>query len=171
MESEASSGTETHDRVSLETCEPRTNNRDNSLTDDSRDNSLTDDFSDEESICRSPAKSPKKAVRKLQLPRNGSAVSGASGPAVEDCSLQQQLNHLPTDADFQFKEPKFRKKKFIFHPFKRTADNTTCIPDPSQVVFDVINHCVVWGKSHECLFYVQKSSLKKLRRMFVLRFL
>jgi predicted nicotinamide N-methyase len=43
---------------------------------------------------------------------------------------------LPTDADFQFKEPKFRKKKFIFHPFKRAADDS-CIPDPTEAPVEV----------------------------------
>jgi hypothetical protein len=97
-----------------------------SLQDESRDNSLTDDFSDEEDICRSPAKSPKKSIRNL-VPRNGPSGSHTAG----DGNSVQQLN-LPTDADFQFKEPKFRKKKFIFHPFKRAADDS-CIPDPSEV--------------------------------------
>jgi hypothetical protein len=102
---------------------------------DSRDNSLTDDFSDEESICRSPTKSPKKAVRKLlqrkdlavskSVTPDGSTVACGSDPGV-------QANLLPTDADFQFKEPKFRKKKFIFHPFTRAADNS-CVPDPEKV--------------------------------------
>jgi hypothetical protein len=95
------------------------------------DSSLTDDFSDEESICRSPAKSPKKAVRKLAQ-RNVSTP-----PSSEQCDAEKIGEYsgelkLPTDADFQFKEPKFRKKKFIFHPFKRAEDHS-CIPDPAQV--------------------------------------
>lgn len=92
--------------------------------DSSRDNSsLADDLSDEESICRSPARSPQKAARK------------AVGPPRIPTEERQELN-LPTDADFQFKEPRFRKKKFIFHPFRRAADNT-CIPDPTKVPVEV----------------------------------
>ena len=104
---------------------------DTSLSRYSQDSSLTDDFSDEESICRSPAKSPTKksaAVRKLVQRQDPAAAEKAAAAAEQS----QPPILLPTDADFQFKEPKFRKKKFIFHPFTRTADNT-CVPDPTQV--------------------------------------
>jgi hypothetical protein len=101
---------------------------------DSRDNSLTDDFSDEESICRSPTKSPKKAVRKLLQRKDLAVLSVSPDGATVACGSDPgvQANLLPTDADFQFKEPKFRKKKFIFHPFTRAADNS-CVPDPEKV--------------------------------------
>ena len=39
---------------------------------------------------------------------------------------------LPPEQAFVFKEPKFRKKKFIFHPFKRNSEND-CVPDSSKV--------------------------------------
>ena len=133
MEPEKTSGAfGSDDLVSLKS--PGAGHRDIGDGGDSRENSLTDEYSDEESICRSPTKSPKKVVRKLvqgrdlaisrAAPEDGAMVACGSGPAVQA--------NLPTDADFQFKEPKFRKKKFIFHPFTRAADNS-CVPDPDNV--------------------------------------
>ena len=42
----------------------------------------------------------------------------------------------PSDEDFQFKEPKFRKKKFIFHPFSRNSEGSL-VPDPSSSAVEV----------------------------------
>jgi len=79
------------------------------------DSSFTDDISDDESICRSPVKSPVKKLSK----RNRKPEADS------------EHRQLPTDKDFQFKEPKFRKKKFIFHPFSRNDENV-CVPDQSK---------------------------------------
>jgi len=104
------------------------------------DSSLTDDFSDEESICRSPAKSPRKSAavrRPAQLlkrqQQQHSVDDSDDGSDAEDLT---EAGRVPTDHDFQFKEPKFRKKKFIFHPFKRNVDSL-CVPDSSKVPVEV----------------------------------
>jgi len=79
--------------------------------DNSLDNSL-DDLSDDENICRSPAKSP---VKKVSAQKN----------------VSKEASVLPSDQDFQFKKPKFRKKKFIFHPFIRNSAGE-CVPDQDK---------------------------------------
>lgn len=95
------------------------------------DSSFTDEISDDESICRSPAKSPVKKVAKLSevLKRKRQLDLEANSEAAEA--------NLPTDQDFKFKEPKFRKKKFIFHPFIRNQENI-CVPDQTKDPVEVI---------------------------------
>ena len=100
------------------------------ISKDSLDSSFTDDFSDDESICRSPAKSPLKRsrlaaglTRKKRLEPDSEEGSGADG---------ETESRLPTDQDFQFTEPKFRKKKFIFHHFLRN-ESGGCVPDQTKV--------------------------------------
>jgi len=80
----------------------------------SLNSSFQDDLSDDENICRSPQKSP---VKKIQTSRGANCV-------------------LPSDEDFQFKKPKFRKKKFIFHPFVRNSDGV-CVPDQDKEPVEV----------------------------------
>ena len=98
------------------------------------DSSLTDEFSDDESICRSPTKSPLKKPKLSEVLKRKQTL----GQACEDEDLSSEETetspekHIPTDRDFQFKEPKFRKKKFIFHPFRRNEENV-CVPDSSRV--------------------------------------
>ena len=86
---------------------------DNNSTSKSLNSSFHDDLSDDENICRSPQKSP---VKKIQPARVESA--------------------LPSDEDFQFKKPKFRKKKFIFHPFVRNSEGV-CVPDQDREPVEV----------------------------------
>jgi len=50
--------------------------------------------------------------------------------SISDHDTKNSVSNEPTDQDFQFTEPKFRKKKFIFHPFKLT-DEKKYVPDPS----------------------------------------
>jgi len=103
------------------------------------DSSFTDDLSDDENICRSPAKSPLKKFkpltdsfqrRRLTDENVGEGEDGIDG----DDALAKDL---PPDQAFVFKEPKFRKKKFIFHPFKRNSENV-CVPDSSKEPVEVI---------------------------------
>jgi predicted nicotinamide N-methyase len=99
------------------------------ISKESLDSSL--EFSDDESICRSPAKSPLKRSRltpglhrKKRLDLDSEDGPGADGEPSSE-------SRLPTDQDFQFTEPKFRKKKFIFHHFLRSTSGG-CVPDKSK---------------------------------------
>jgi len=92
------------------------------------------DSEGDESICRSPAKSPLKLSEVLKRKRR---VSEESEEDLEDendldeediVGSSKSAQKIPTDQDFQFKEPKFRKKKFIFHPYVRTLEGQCC-PD------------------------------------------
>jgi len=100
------------------------------------DSSLTDEWSeDEESICRSPGpRSPQKKVAKLS---DALKRKRALDLQEEEESPTAAASDLPTDQDFQFKEPKFRKKKFIFHPFTRNKENI-CVPDQTKEPVEVI---------------------------------
>ena len=102
------------------------------LSKGSLDSSFTDDCSDDESICRSPTKSPLKRTRlapglgrKKRLETDSEEGSGVDG----ETSFE---SHLPTDQDFKFTEPKFRKKKFIFHHFLRNEIGGY-VPDTGKV--------------------------------------
>ena len=104
------------------------------------------DSEEDENICRSPAKSPLKLSSVLKRKRNlsDSDLRSQSESECSDTELEanssleseEQLvegskagTKLPTDKDFQFKEPQFRKKQFIFHPFKHISGVYT--PDSS----------------------------------------
>ena len=96
------------------------------------------DSDEDENICRSPAKSPLKLSSVLKRKRNLSD-SDLKSQSESDCSdseleanssleSEEQIvgsskagSKLPTDKDFQFKEPQFRKKQFIFNPFKHIS--------------------------------------------------
>ena len=101
----------------------------------------SDDSEDEIIACQSsPTKSPVKnptrlsdvLKRKRKLldddddssPGTGDNRRGFDSSLSDDeiVSLSQSRSDdppsEPTDDDFQFKEPKLRKKKFIFHPFR-----------------------------------------------------
>lgn len=103
-----------HDHPELGPEPAKSTSREDSPTLDN-DNSFNDDLSDDESICRSPTKTPAKKV---------------TSAASKDYSL------LPSDEDFQFKKPKFRKKKFIFHPFVRNKEGV-CVPDCGKEAVEV----------------------------------
>ena len=97
---------------------------------------------EERSICLSPSKSPRKISRVLKRKRTPSEdleeASDAenSEESTEDVNSVALKDKEPTDEDFQFKEPKFRKKKFIFHPFSRNSEGSL-VPDPSSSAVEV----------------------------------
>lgn len=98
---------------------------------------------EERSICLSPSKSPRKISRVLKRKRTLSEdleeASDAenSEESPEDGNPVALKDKEPTDEDFQFKEPKFRKKKFIFHPFSRNSEGSL-VPDPSTSPVEVV---------------------------------
>ena len=98
---------------------------------------------EERSICLSPSKSPRKISRVLKRKRTLSEdleeASDAenSEESPEDGNSVALKDKEPTDEDFQFKEPKFRKKKFIFHPFSRNSEGSL-VPDPSTSPVEVV---------------------------------
>lgn len=114
------------------------------------------DSDEDENICRSPAKSPLKLSSVLKRKRNLSD-SDLKSQSESDCSeseleanssleSDEQIvgssksgSKLPTDKDFQFKEPQFRKKQFIFHPFKHVSGVFTpdSAPTSSPVVVTI----------------------------------
>jgi len=117
-----------------------------------------DDFSssdsdEDENICRSPTKSPLKLSSVLKRKRNLSDTdlqsrSDSEAELEANSSLESEeqilgrsksIAKLPTDKDFQFKEPQFRKKQFIFHPFKLVSGVFTpdSSPNSSPVVVTI----------------------------------
>lgn len=103
----------------------------------------TDSEEEERSICRSPSKSPRKICsilkRKREVPDEQEDFEENSVDSEEESaaeSLPTAANSEPTDQDFQFKEPKFRKKKFIFHPFEKNPDGKFS-PDPHSSAVEV----------------------------------
>ena len=104
---------------------------------------------EERSICLSPSKSPRKLSRALKRKRTLSEDQDetsdveSSEKSPEDGNALSLKDKEPTDEDFQFKEPKFRKKKFIFHPFSRNSEGSL-VPDPSSRTVEVssfpLNH-------------------------------
>ena len=104
----------------------------------------TDSEEEERSICRSPSKSPRKLSSVLKRKREQSDNS----EDVEDAESEEEIvgeaatasviaKRVPTDEDFQFKEPKFRKKKFIFHPFCKNREGVFA-PAPASPAVEVI---------------------------------
>jgi len=92
------------------------------------------DSDQDEIICRSPTKSPLKLSSVLKRKRHPSEtvssdqsdefnIEDKSDIVSEEALIEGSKTEvfLPTDKDFQFKEPKFRKKQFIFHPFSKVA--------------------------------------------------
>lgn len=104
----------------------------------------TDSEEEERSICRSPSKSPRKLSSVLKRKREQSDNS----EDVDDAESEEEIvgeaatasviaKRVPTDEDFQFKEPKFRKKKFIFHPFCKNREGVFA-PAPASPAVEVI---------------------------------
>ena len=95
---------------------------------------------EERSICLSPSKSPRKISRVLKRKRTPSEDLEEASDAENSEESPEDENSVvlkePTDEDFQFKEPKFRKKKFIFHPFSRNSEGSL-VPDPSSSAVEV----------------------------------
>jgi predicted nicotinamide N-methyase len=99
--------------------------------------SSEDSEAEERSICRSPSKSPRKLSAALKRKRCASEdIEAADEASEEEAAPHVLVNKEPTDEDFQFKEPKFRKKKFIFHPFGKNSDGKF-VPDPSSASVEV----------------------------------
>jgi len=98
---------------------------------------------EERSICLSPSKSPRKLSRVLKRKRTPSddldeeSDVENSEESVEEANTVAVTEKEPTGEDFQFKEPKFRKKKFIFHPFSRNGEGSL-VPDPSSSAVEVV---------------------------------
>ena len=98
---------------------------------------------EERSICLSPSKSPRKISRVLKRKRTLSEdveeTSDAenSEESPEDGNSVTLTDKESTDEGFKFKEPKFRKKKFIFHPFSRNSEGSL-VPDPSSSPVEVV---------------------------------
>lgn len=107
------------------------------------------DSEEERSICLSPSKSPRKLSSVLKRKRRVSDETPEEEEEEDDletcleseeASIVEGTKHLskiPTDQDFKFKEPKFRKKKFIFHPFCKNPSGKF-IPDPNSPPVEVI---------------------------------
>ena len=97
---------------------------------------------EERSICLSPSKSPRKISRVLKRKRTSSEDLDEASDAENSEESPEDGNPValkgkePTDEDFQFKEPKFRKKKFIFHPFSKNSEGSL-VPDPSSSAVEV----------------------------------
>ena len=96
---------------------------------------------EERSICLSPSKSPRKISRVLKRKRTLSEDLEEASDAENSEESAEDGNPVlkdkePTDEDFQFKEPKFRKKKFIFHPFSRNSEGSL-VPDPASSAVEV----------------------------------
>jgi len=117
------------------------------------DNSLEHDSDidsgEEESICKSPQKSPRKLSsilkRKRKLSDSGPSSYSQTDSDPEDNDdvddsidddddeeedVIEQSRSVTKKSDFQFKEPTFRKKQFIFHQFKVVDGNL--IPDTAD---------------------------------------
>lgn len=101
--------------------------------DSSLDNESDIDSGDEENICKSPQKSPRKLSsilkRKRKLSDSGPSYSQTDSEQEIDDDIDEDVDEEEEDvveqsrsvtkkSDFQFKEPTFRKKQFIFHHFK-----------------------------------------------------
>ena len=110
---------------------------------------------EERSICLSPSKSPRKLSRVLKRKRTPSddldeeSDVENSEESVEEANTVAVTEKEPTGEDFQFKEPKFRKKKFIFHPFSRNGEGSL-VPDPSSSAVEVcpsVSSLMLWQGS------------------------
>jgi len=107
----------------------------------------TDSEEEERSICRSPLKSPRKLSSVLKRKRKVSDDITEDEEEDDKSNIETEevvgsegtkvVNKEPTDEDFQFKEPKFRKKKFIFHPFCKDSDRKF-VTDPDCSPVEVI---------------------------------
>ena len=122
----------------------------------------TDSEEEERSICRSPSKSPRKLSSVLKRKREQSDNSeeveeaGSEEEIVgEAATVSVGVKRAPTDEDFQFKEPKFRKKKFIFHPFCKNREGVFA-PAPASPAVEVITSP---GFVHLDLFFQSGPSL------------
>ena len=110
---------------------------------------------EERSICLSPSKSPRKISRVLKRKRTPSEDLEEASDAENSEESTEEGNTValkekePTDEDFQFKEPKFRKKKFIFHPFSRNSEGSLA-PDPSSSAVEV--SLLLSKQEHKWLF-------------------
>ena len=118
------------------------------------------DSDNDESICKSPQKSPLKLSsvlkRKRRLSDCGGPSNSLSDAEVEDVDdrddgqddfedeeddedVVEQSKAVVKKADFQFKAPTFRKKQFIFHPFQSaegelsTPSHTVTVTIPEQL--------------------------------------
>jgi len=115
--------------------------------DSSLDNESDIDSGDEENICKSPQKSPRKLSsilkRKRKLSDSGPSYSQTDSEQEIDDDIDEDVDEEEEDvveqsrsvtkkSDFQFKEPTFRKKQFIFHHFKAVDGNFK--PDTSDSV-------------------------------------
>ena len=86
------------------------------------------DSEEERSLCRSPAKSPRKLSSILKRKRRPSEEEEEQEEEEEKEAEEEEEEEEaaeakePTDEDFQFKEPKLRKKKFIFQPLLRGGE-------------------------------------------------
>jgi len=80
--------------------------------------SESSDSEGDENICRSPTKSPQKFGSVLK--RKRLSLEDSSDDQPED-SVTPEVSE-PTDSDFQFKEPTFRKKKFTFFTCESTGE-------------------------------------------------
>jgi len=83
------------------------------------------DSDNDESICKSPHKTPSK-VNSLMRRKRRFSGSNEDGPSNSQTESDEELEESQENStqiqnkcnNFQFKEPTFRKKQFIFHPFK-----------------------------------------------------
>ena len=112
------------------------------------------DSDHDESICKSPQKSPLKLSsvlkRKRRLSDCGGPSNSLSDAEVEDVDdrddgqddfedeeddedVVEQSKAVVKKADFQFKAPTFRKKQFIFHPFQSAEGELSTPSDPVTV--------------------------------------
>ena len=103
---------------------------DKTVTDDEatiEENSSDIDSDNDENICKSPQKSPRKLSSVLKRKRNRSGPSNSTENSDsendEETNDDSVVSAQKTPDDFQFKEPTFRKKQFIFHPFKLVEGN------------------------------------------------
>lgn len=95
------------------------------------------DSEEERSLCRSPAKSPRKRSSILKRKRRPSEEEEVTEEEEEEVEKTAETAREPTDEDFQFKEPKLRKKKFIFQGFRRSSEGRGG-PEPGGAVEVVI---------------------------------
>ena len=122
---------------------------DNIVEADTAEESDIDSDEDENIVCKSPQKSPVKKQSSSSSGLLGKRRLSESGPShslseSEDVSedhedddeeesdvVEQSRAGHSKPSEFQFKEPTFRKKQFIFHPFKQSTDGSL-VPDTSS---------------------------------------
>ena len=97
----------------------------------------SEDSDEDEKIClASPAKSPRKLLGSALKRRRqqSECEEGGSQSDLSDSEVEPGAGPggggggLPTDQDFQFKEPQFRKKQFTFHRFRAEGGTDTSSP-------------------------------------------